>query len=278
MKTFKEYLNENRLASFATAAALATGAMAAPPTEHMPQIDRILTGVGAAEHRGRLKGSVFEFDPTLYVRTGGADKRGGGKPSSAYGPFQFTKSTIQDLSQRHPDIFSGSEQYVSSFIQQGRKMLANPNDPKYGYGGSGDLATKEQHQEYMDMSRAGVDAMAKDLKIDMSKPLSPQDESRLVQRFRGVPLEKGYRDAYYKAVSSIGTNADTPKTKKEEPKPTTPTTTTQEPAPTKIHSVVRGENLSRIAEKYGTTVEKILEKNPSIKDPNRINPGDKINY
>lgn len=278
MKTFKEYLNENRLASFATAAALATGAMAAPPTEHMPQIDRILTGVGAAEHRGRLKGSVFEFDPTLYVRTGGADKRGGGKPSSAYGPFQFTKSTIQDLSQRHPDIFSGSEQYVSSFIQQGRKMLANPNDPKYGYGGSGDLATKEQHQEYMDMSRAGVDAMAKDLKIDMSKPLSPQDESRLVQRFRGVPLEKGYRDAYYKAVSNMGTNAAAPKPKEEKPKPTTPTTTTQEPAPANIHSVGRGDNLSRIAKKYGTTVEEILKKNPSIKDPNRINPGDKINY
>lgn len=278
MKTFKEYLNENRLASFATAAALATGAMAAPPTEHMPQIDRILTGVGAAEHRGRLKGSVFEFDPTLYVRTGGADKRGGGKPSSAYGPFQFTKSTIQDLSQRHPDIFSGSEQYVSSFIQQGRKMLANPNDPKYGYGGSGDLATKQHHQGYMDMSRAGVDAMAKDLKIDMSKPLSPQDESRLVQRFRGVPLEKGYRDAYYKAVSNMGTNAAVSKTKKEEPKPTTPTTTTQEPAPANIHSVGRGDNLSRIAKRYGTTVEEILKKNPSIKDPNRINPGDKINY
>lgn len=271
MITFKQYINEG-FGSALAAAAIAGAAMAAPPQEHLPQIDRILTGVGAAEHRGRLKGSVFEFDPTLYVRTGGADKRGGGKPSSAYGPFQFTKSTIQDLSQRHPDIFSGSEKYVSSFIKQGRKMLANPNDPKYGYGGSGDLATKEQHQQYMDMSRAGVAAMAKDLKIDMSRPLSPQDESRLVQRFRGVPLEKAYRDAYYKAVSKAGTNATTPTTQEEKPKSTAAPTQASD----NIHHVRSGDTLGAISEKSGTPIKKLLELNPDIKDANKINIGQKI--
>jgi LysM repeat protein len=270
MKTFKQYLEENRLATLAAAAGMiAGGAMAAPPEQHLPQIDRILSGVGAAEHRGRLRGSVFDFDPNLYIRTGAADKRGDGKPSSAYGPFQFTKSTIEDLSKRHPKIFSGNEEYVSAFIDQGKKMLQNPDDPVYGYGKAGTLATKENHAKYMEMSRAGVDAMAKDLKIDMSKPLSPKDESRLVQRFRGVPLEKSYKKAYDAGVSKAPTTSTQPS------KSETPTETPTE-TPSDVHNVGKGDNLGKIAKKYGKTIEELQKLNPEIKDPNRINIGQKI--
>lgn len=264
----KKKLNESKL-GLAAALGIAGSAMAAPPDVQMPQIDRILTGVGAAEHRGRVKGSVFDFDPSLYVRTGAPDKSAGGKPSSAYGPFQFTRSTIKDLSTRHPDLFSGSEGYVSSFLTQGKKMLENPNDPKYGYGGSGDLASEDMHQKYIDMSRAGLAAMAKDLKIDMSKPLSTEDESRLVQRFRGRPLEKDYATAYYKGVESIPAKSE--ETSKEE-KPKTETETKSE----QFHEVVEKETLGGIAQKYGKKLSDVVKANPELKNPDLIKPKQKI--
>jgi LysM repeat protein len=56
-----------------------------------------------------------------------------------------------------------------------------------------------------------------------------------------------------------------------------------EPSPTPIptpaqvvYTVKSGDSLSGIAAAYGVTVEDILAANPSITDPNRIAPGDKI--
>lgn len=44
----------------------------------------------------------------------------------------------------------------------------------------------------------------------------------------------------------------------------------------KIHIVKSGETLSQIAEKYGVTLEKIIEVNPIIADPNDIDVGLKV--
>ncbi len=56
-----------------------------------------------------------------------------------------------------------------------------------------------------------------------------------------------------------------------------------EPSPTPIptpaqvvYTVKSGDSLSGIAAAYGVTVEDILAANPSITDPNKIAPGDKI--
>lgn len=43
-----------------------------------------------------------------------------------------------------------------------------------------------------------------------------------------------------------------------------------------IHNVSKGDSMSRIAKKYGTTVENLQKLNPHIKNPNKINIGDKI--
>jgi nucleoid-associated protein YgaU len=58
---------------------------------------------------------------------------------------------------------------------------------------------------------------------------------------------------------------------------------TSEPSPTPIptpaqvvYTVKAGDSLSGIAAAYGVTVEDILAANPSITDPNKIAPGDKI--
>jgi nucleoid-associated protein YgaU len=42
------------------------------------------------------------------------------------------------------------------------------------------------------------------------------------------------------------------------------------------YTVVKGDTLTSIAKKYGTTVAKILSLNPTIKDPNVISVGQKI--
>ena len=68
-------------------------------------------------------------------------------------------------------------------------------------------------------------------------------------------------------VLTDGAKANTP-----EPKPT-PTTTTTEDV---YYTVVAGDNLTKIAKKFDTTVDEIMKLNPQIKNPNVINVGQKI--
>jgi LysM repeat protein len=47
------------------------------------------------------------------------------------------------------------------------------------------------------------------------------------------------------------------------------------PSPT-VYTVKAGDTLSRIAGKYGLTVEQIVKANPQIKDPNKLALGDQL--
>lgn len=283
MKRFKTFLIENMMAQMA-ALALAGTAMAAPPAEEMPQIDRTLQGLASGEHRGKLKGSIFEYDPTFYVRTGGADPKKPRSVSTAYGPFQFTRSTIADLSARHPKLFSGSEEYVKKFIEQGEKMIKSPNDPKYKYKGSGDLSGEEYHEPYIDMSRAALSAMAKDIGVDLSKPLDPEEEQKLITRFRGYKPEPEYQKAYDQGVNIPKPEKPKEKEQLSQTQPTNKTQSQPEQTPKQTepqeqpsdYEVKSGDNLSKIAKQQGKSLDEILKLNPDIKDPNAIKPGQKI--
>lgn len=298
----KYLINENRLAVTTAALGLAGGAMAMPPSEDIPYIDKVLQGIGNAEHRGRITGSTLDYNPKLYVRTGGPDpilNKGVDpskqKQSSAYGPYQWTTTTIRNLRNTQPELFAGTEEYVDKFIAQGQKMLKNPNDPVYGYRKSGVLGGEENHAGYVNMSRAGLAAMAKNLKIDL-KTMTPEQEMSLVKAYRGVEPEKAYKNAYYAgkelerkttvplpetkpAVSSKSTPASpsSPSTGQTptRSKPVAPVT-----APTSTPSsyiVVKGDNLSTIAKKHGKTLSDMIKSNPQLANPNLINPGDKVN-
>jgi LysM repeat protein len=59
--------------------------------------------------------------------------------------------------------------------------------------------------------------------------------------------------------------------------PTESSAPTPKPEPTPIvHIVKSGESLSKIAQRYGVTVDQILSANPQIKNPDRIKLGDPI--
>ena len=61
---------------------------------------------------------------------------------------------------------------------------------------------------------------------------------------------------------------------------TAPTPTplpTEPPAPTpQVYVVAKGDTMSKIAKKYGVTIEQLLAANPKIKNPNKIAIGDQI--
>lgn len=55
-------------------------------------------------------------------------------------------------------------------------------------------------------------------------------------------------------------------------------TTPQKPVTTgRVHTVIPGDNLSKIAAKYKKTLQQILDANPGIKNPDRIDPKQNIN-
>ena len=299
MKLNKEFLlkqislNENRLAVTAAVAGLAGGAMAMPPKEDMPMIDRVLQGLGHAEHRGNVKGTIFDYDPKFYIRTGKPDpilNKGNTqaqvKHSSAYGPFQFTGSTIKDLSSRHKKLFAGTEDYTTQFIEQGREMVRNPNDPVLGYGKSGRLGTEEHHEKYIDMSRAALAGMAKDIGVDFQN-MTPEDEARLVKRFRGLTPEKAYSKAYEAGknvprtttTEKPGTTQQSGTTSQSSGTTSNSVTTQEKPVTTQEngdYTIGEGDTIYSIARKLGKKPADIIAANPQIKDPNQIKPNQKL--
>lgn len=90
------------------------------------------------------------------AETGGLDNRfirtkaSEGAPSTAYGPAQITVTLADDFRSKHPDLFTKSEkEYLDRFSAQGHKMLkADPSDPIYGYGGTGDLTSAQDQKLY----------------------------------------------------------------------------------------------------------------------------------
>ena len=60
-----------------------------------------------------------------------------------------------------------------------------------------------------------------------------------------------------------------------EPTATPVPTPTPEPTP-EVYVVAKGDTMSKIAKKYGVTVDEIMAANPQIKNPNKIQIGDEI--
>lgn len=126
-----------------------------------------------------------ETDPWIFNKVKGSG-------SSAAGPLQITKGLMEDMLNRHPDLFTDNEKrYMRKYIKQGELMLQNPNDPVFGYGGKGIMFnTDAQKKMYMNIGKKLLDQTYKD---------SGNDINRFITKWRGVSASQDPR--YHNIVS-----------------------------------------------------------------------------
>jgi len=137
-----------------------------------------------------------------FIRTFGANKKKDPeaykKGSSAYGPTQLNVQTAKDFTTRHKDLFKGQDEYINKYKQQGgnfNKFGREPNkpgyDPKWEYGGKGDLSDPKYHPSYKNLSIGVMRGMMRDLK----KKNPNANINDLVKRWRGA--DKSHDPEYY---------------------------------------------------------------------------------
>lgn len=154
---------------------------------HNDHVKRLYGALVSAEHRGHVK-DPYAYDPNLAIRT-----KAGKGTSSAYGPLQITRNTARGY-------MDPNNQYHAAFVDQGSKFLkAKTNDPVHGLGGEGTLSGEDYHDDYQSLAQHVMFGKAKELKIDITKPLNQNDLDRFVQHWRhgkesGKSPEKWYTD------------------------------------------------------------------------------------
>jgi len=216
MKSFIEYLQEgSMLAPFALAGSIMAGGAQAPPaappatptTEVAPVVDpyahfggehniKLYQALVAGEHRGTDIGNALDYNQAHYIRT--KDKTG---KSTAYGPVQITKSTAAGFLKNYPDLFTGQEDYVNQYVAQGKRMLGNVKiGDACGPGGCGTLSDEKYHKAYQQMAVGVMRGKMRELKIDDTKEMSPQDRERFLQYWRNASRQQD--PAYYKAIDT----------------------------------------------------------------------------
>lgn len=216
MKTFIEYLQEGSvLAPFALAAGMMAGNPQTPPvqppaaqtTETAPAEDpyahfggqhhaNLYKAIVGAEHRGTKIGNPLDYNAGQYIRT--RDTTG---KSTAYGPVQITKSTAAGFMRTQPDLFKGQEDYVNQYVKQGKSMLGNVKaGDACGPGGCGSLSDEKYHKPYQQMASGVMRGKMRELKIDDTKEMSPQDRERFIQSWRGASRQQDPK--YYAAIDA----------------------------------------------------------------------------
>lgn len=157
-----------------------------------PHEKRLYGALISAEHRGHVK-DPYKYDPKHYIRT-----RSGDGTSSAYGPLQITRNTARGF-------MDPKDPYHGSFVAQGSKMLKSAvDDPTHGLGGSGTLSGPEHHANYQKLAVRVMRGKAKELGVDISKPLSAKDLARFAQHWRhGMKSEKQPEGWYSATVNAF---------------------------------------------------------------------------
>ncbi|EOG8337671.1 hypothetical protein ACLIX5_004469 [Salmonella enterica subsp. enterica serovar Bredeney] len=128
---------------------------AAPVTAPQQEPEQIAQSVKVPSKIGSDK-AIDLYKSLAGAETGGLDNRfirtkaAEAGPSTAYGPAQITYTLANDYLTKHSDLFTAKERdYLKRFVAQGKQMLkAAPNDPVYGYGGTGVLGGKEDQRLY----------------------------------------------------------------------------------------------------------------------------------
>jgi hypothetical protein len=251
MKSFKQYLEENRLAMLA-AAGLASGAMAAPPkpeaVERMVQYMKEKEGFRATAERDKDatgKPVVVGYGTTHTYPDTGAKIQLGDRitPEKAEEHIRTYFKNMTPHMEKIPgwdEMDAGKQSALMSFGYNFGpafyKPNAKPNESFYSI--SQDLKNKNWD--------------------NVPKSLS------LYNKSGGKVL--GGLVTRRKMEGDMWRGTSTP----------TPTQQNQQTQTQNSHTVAKGDSLSRIAEKHGTTIENLQKLNPHITDVNKINIGVKI--
>ena len=135
-------------------------------SQDMNETDRLYAAFKNAETRG-LEGE------DAFIRTNANLAPGG---SSAYGPVQITGTLVQDMMDRGviPDDL---KDYSNRFLDQSKLFLKYGNekdlegyDPRYDYGGSGDLTSEQDQKDYAKLAKVLIAHHFKNAKNKVANP------------------------------------------------------------------------------------------------------------
>jgi len=138
-------------------------------------------------------------DENRFIRTRVTPSQNGGRSSSAYGPIQITKGYWENFKKQNYDKLSDAEKvHLDKLIDQGQRMLRNPNDPVLGYGGKGELgATEHDRQMYGSLAQKSLVSLAQ----------HSRSYAEFIKSFRGEH-DGGYFAKVAAAAAQQGTNPE----------------------------------------------------------------------
>jgi len=251
MKTFKQYLEENKLATFAAATALASGAMAAPPK---PEALDILLG-----HTKQKEGFRPVAEP---------DKDTIEKPVVVgYGTTYTYPDTGKPIKLGDTVTKEKAEELVrASYKKMTPHMEKIPGWDEMNAGQQAGLMSFAYNVGPGFYGKKGYETISSKLR-DKKWDEVPQAMSIYNRAggkvLRGLVKRRAEEAEMWKSGSS-----------QPQPQPQQTATPTQQSG--NVHTVVKGDILGKIAEKNKMSVQDLLKLNPDIKDPNRIYPGQNI--
>ena len=147
--------------------------------------------VGPTALYNAISSAEFRGTEPSFIRTKHSEAEGG---STAYGPVQIT-STLMGEKRGELNLTIDEDKYVDRFLEQGRRFNKYGNepdlpgyDPKYDYGGAGDLTSEQDQELYRSVAEKLINLMWRE---------KDEDIESFLERWRGVPRQQD--EDYYKA-------------------------------------------------------------------------------
>ena len=277
MKTFKQYLEENFLASLAATAGLLTGgAMAAPQANSTPS--------------SQTTTSTAKYHPEThdFIKSAEGFKSSSYEDNGQYSVGYGTGMHIDGTRVAKGDTVSKQQAHDMMVHHINTRIIpkasstavwGNMNDRQKGafvsflYNVGEHTIGSSKHPNFNAALRSGnVNAVFDHMETYNKVTKTDENGNKIKVVSPGlVNRRQAERDFAYG-----GTTPSTNKTGNVNTAPVdTPAVSTDS---NQHHEVVPGDTLSSISRRYGTTVPNLLKNNPDIKNPDSIKPGQRIKY
>jgi GH24 family phage-related lysozyme (muramidase) len=264
MITFKQYLEENKKLALA-ALAITSAAMAAPPK---PEATEYIV-----DYMKQKEGFRPVAEP---------DKDAKGNPVVVgYGTTHVYPDTKKSIKVGEKVTPEKAEELIKTSIDKDvtPKMEKIPSWDEMDAGKQAALLSFGYNVGHNFYGAKGFETITKNLK---NKEWDKIPETLKMYNKGGGKVLGGLvkrREEEGKLWSSGLPSQEKPTEKPKEEKKVTlkkPQEVNKTEEPTSDYEVKSGDNLTKIAKQHQKTVDEIIKLNPNIKDPNRIQPGQKI--